>query len=165
KSRKVAILIEDGYAYNEVMQVKKDLMAAGAHPKIVSMLLGKRKSSTGEEMEVDKSHVTTGSIMFDAIYIPDGVKSIKALMNEGDALHFISEAFKHCKPIATSGEGIALLEKAFVLGVDFADKDSKKVISQKGVITAGNKAKAEEFTNNFIDAIKKHRHWERQEKM
>jgi catalase len=165
KSRKVAILIEDGYAYNEVMQVKKDLLAVGAHAKIVSMLLGRRKSSSGEELEVDKSHVTTGSIMYDAIYIPDGAKSIQAMMKEGDALHFISESFKHCKAIATSGDGITLLEKAFILGVDFADKNSKKVLSQKGVVTAGNKAKAEEFTEKFIDAMKKHRHWERQEKM
>ncbi|MFD2247839.1 catalase [Pontibacter ruber] len=164
KSRKVAILIEDGFDSNEVMQVKEALEAAGAQAKIISKLLGKRRSSTGEAMEVDKSHVTTGSIMFDAVYIPDGQQSIQAMKQEGDALHFISEAFKHCKPIATSGNGIALLERAFVLGVNFASNTSGEVMSHKGVVTAGSEADADEFAGQFIDAIKKHRHWDREEK-
>ncbi|WP_276495709.1 catalase [Pontibacter litorisediminis] len=164
KSRKVAILVEDGFDCNELVQVRQALQEAGAHVKIVSKLLGKRKASNGEEVEVDKNHVTTGSIMFDAIYIPDGEKSIAALLQEGDALHFISEAFKHCKSIATSGHGLKLLEKAFVMGVDFAGESSGKVVSDKGVVTAGNDADADEFAERFIEAIKKHRHWDREEK-
>ncbi|MFD2998919.1 catalase [Pontibacter toksunensis] len=165
KSRKVAILLEDGYDYCEVMQVKQALKDAGASAKIVSKFHGMRKSSTGEEIETDKSHITTGSIMYDAIYIPDGEKSIEALMKEGDALHFINEAFKHCKAIATSGSGIVLFKKAEVLGVNFADKTSGKVMSDKGVVTAGNDAEAKEFVVHFIEAIKEHRHWDREEKM
>lgn len=165
KSRKVAILLEDGYDFCEVQQVKKALTDAGASADIISKFHGMRTSSTGEEMETDKSHITTGSIMYDAIYIPDGEKSIAALMKEGDAIHFVNEAFKHCKAIATSGNGIALLEKADVLGVDFANKGSGKVVSEKGVVTAGSDAEAREFSTSFMDAIKKHRHWNREEKM
>ncbi|MCC9165493.1 catalase [Pontibacter harenae] len=164
-SRKVAILLEDGYDYCEVKQVKDALEKAGASAKIVSKFHGMRKSSTGEELETDKSHITTGSIMYDAIYIPDGEKSIEALLKEGDAIHFVNEAFKHCKPIGTSGGGIRLLEKAEVLGVEFADKTSGNVISNKGVVTAGSDAEASEFTAQFIVAISKHRHWDREEKM
>ncbi|WP_299757456.1 catalase [uncultured Pontibacter sp.] len=164
KSRKVAILVEDGFDCNELTQVRQALMDAGAHVKIVSKLLGMRKASNGEKVKIDKNHVTTGSIMYDAVYIPDGEQSIAALMKEGDALHFISEAFKHCKTIATSGHGIALLERAFVMGVDFAGKDSGEVKSHKGIITAGNDADADEFAAMFLDAIKKHRHWDREEK-
>ncbi|MCC9135240.1 catalase [Pontibacter silvestris] len=164
KSRKVAILLEDGYDYCEVVQVKQALKEAGAHAKIVSKFHGMRKSSTGEEIETDKSHITTGSIMYDAIYIPEGEKSIEALLKEGDAVHFVNEAFKHCKAIATSGNGIALLQKAEVIGIDFADKSSEKVISDKGVVTAGKEADADEFASQFIEAIKKHRHWNREEK-
>jgi len=165
KTRQVAVLLEDGYDYDEVMQVKQTLQEAGAQVKIVSKLLGMRKARSGEEIETDKSHITTGSIMYDAVYIPDGEKSIQALMQEGDALHFISEAFKHCKPIATSGRGIALLEKAQVLGVDFADKDAQTVTADKGVVTAGTDAEAEAFARQFIEAIKEHRHWNREEKI
>lgn len=164
KSRKVAVLIEDGFAYDEVMRLKQALTAAGAEAEIVSMVLGKRKSETGEELEVDKSHVTAASVMYDAIYIPEGKASIQAMLGEGDVLHFINEAYKHCKPIATSGNGLQLFEKAFVLGVNFAERDSKKIVSQKGVVTAGLKAKADDFLEHFIEAVKKHRHWDRQEK-
>ena len=87
------------------------------------------------------------------------------MLNKGDALHFINEAYKHCKAIATSGHGIELLEKAFVVGVDFAEKDSDKIMSSKGVITAGLQANAADFFDQFITAIKKHRHWDRQEKV
>ncbi|SIR40588.1 catalase [Pontibacter lucknowensis] len=165
KSRRVAILIEDGFDYNEVMQVKEALEAAGAHPKIISKLLGKRVSSTGQEIEVDKHHVSADSIMFDAVYIPDGEKSVRKMMGLGDALHFVAEAFKHCKPIATSGFGINLLEKAFVVGVNFAEKDSGKVMSHSGVVTAGSDADAGDFADKFIEAIKKHRHWDRERHM
>jgi catalase len=165
KSRMVAILLEDGYNYNEVMQLRRALMDAGAHPKIVSRFHGMRKSSTGEELETDKSHITTGSIMYDALYIPSGEKHLAALMQEGDALHFINEAFKHGKAIATCGNGIALFSKAAVPGVDFADQTSSKVKTDKGVVTAGDEADAAAFTAAFLDAIKEHRHWDRELKM
>ncbi|WP_299821317.1 catalase [uncultured Pontibacter sp.] len=164
KSRKVAVLIEDGFDCNELTQVKQALENAGAHVKIISKFLGMRKASNGTEVKVDKNHVTTGSIMYDAIYIPDGEKSIEALMKEGDALHFVNEAFKHCKTIATSGHGIKLLEKSGVVGVSYADKTSGTIKDDKGVITAGNDADAEEFAEMFMTAIKKHRHWDREEK-
>lgn len=164
-TRKVAILIEDGFAYDEVMRLKEALNTVGAKGETVSMKLGKCKANSGEELEVDKSHLTADSVMYDAVYVPEGEKSIQSMLQKGESLHFVNEAFKHCKPIATSGNGIQLFEKAFVLGVDFADKDSKKVISSKGVVTAGIEANAEEFFNGFINAIKKHRHWDRQEKV
>lgn len=165
KSRQIAILLEDGYDYCEVMQVKSALEAAGAHAKIVSKFHGMRKAATGEEIETDKSHITTASIMYDAIYIPEGEAHIKALLKEGDAIHFVNEAFKHCKPIATSGNGIALLQKASILGIDFADATSQDVLTDSGIVTAGNDADADEFASAFITAIKKHRHWDREEKM
>lgn len=165
KTRKVAILVEDGFAYDEVMRLKEALTAVGAQAEVVSMMLGKCKANSGEELEVDKSHLTADSVMYDAVYVPEGEKSIQSMLQKGESLHFVNEAFKHCKPIATSGNGIQLFEKAFVLGVDFADKDSKKVVSSKGVVTAGIEANAEEFFESFINAIKKHRHWDRQEKV
>lgn len=98
KSRMVGILIEEGYDYCEVMQVKQALKDAGAHAKIISKFHGMIKSSTGEEIETDKSHITTGSIMYDAIYIPDGEKSIEALIKEGDAIHLSTRPSSTAKP-------------------------------------------------------------------
>ncbi|NEM97563.1 catalase [Pontibacter burrus] len=163
-SRRVAVLIEDGFDCNELAQLKQALTEAGAHVTIVSKLLGMRTASNGEQVKVDKSHITTGSILFDAIYIPDGEKSIRTQMNEGKALHFVSEAFKHCKAIATSGHGIELLRKAGITGVSYAEPASDKITDSKGVITAGSEAEAASFAEMFMAAIKKHRHWNREEK-
>src|SRR5690606_5667311 len=67
KSRKIAILADHGFNHKELMEVKQALTAKGAHVKLVSMFRGTVKSADGQEVEVDKSHITTGSIMFDAI--------------------------------------------------------------------------------------------------
>jgi catalase len=165
QSRQVAILLEDGFKYDEVMQVKKTLMNAGAKVKFISKFLGKKTASNGETIETDKSHITTASIMYDALYIPDGKDSITAMLSMGDVLHFVNETYKHCKPLATSGHGIQVLQKAVVLDVQFAERDSADIRSEKGVVTAGNTAQADDFVNQFIAAIRQHRHWDREDKM
>ncbi|WP_026464765.1 catalase [Adhaeribacter aquaticus] len=165
KTRKVAILLEDGFNYQEVMHVKKALKEAGAQSKIVSKLLGKRKAATGEEIETDKSHITTGSIMFDALYIPGGAQSIAALQKEGDALHFVLEAFKHCKPIGATSEGITFLKATSIPDLNLASETSEKIVSAKGIVTASPLAGLEEFMQEFLTAIGKHRHWDREEKV
>ncbi len=164
KTRKVAILLEDGFNYEEVMSVKQALKSEGASAKIVSKFHGMRKASNGEEIETDKSHITTGSIMFDAIYVPGGKESVAALMKEGDALHFLNEAYKHCKAIGASREGVELLNHAKLVGAAYADESSDGVVSDKGVVTARAAASIEAFSQAFVQAIKKHRHWDRDEK-
>jgi catalase len=43
---------------------------------IISKFHGRITSSTGETLETDRSHVTTSSVLYDAIFIPGGEKSI-----------------------------------------------------------------------------------------
>ena len=90
-------------------------------------------------------------------------------------MHFITEAFKHGKPIAASGEGIDLLRAANLADVRFAD--SGEVVESLGVVTvAGPEARADRlkgavgmqegtglrgFTGRFLDALAQHRHWGR----
>lgn len=163
KGRKVAILIDDGYNHEELVQVKQALKEAGAHAKIVSMLLGVKKSEDGQEIEVDKHHVSTASIMYDAIFIPGGRKSIEAMKEQGDALHFINEAFKHCKPIAALSEGIELLRESSIRDVSLASPETGgQVVSEKGVVTAWQPQNMVALTESFIQAIAQHRHWERE---
>jgi catalase len=47
--------------------------------------------------------------------VPGGADSVAALSQSGDALHFIAEAYKHAKPVAASGEGRDLIERAGVV--------------------------------------------------
>ncbi|KAG9314601.1 hypothetical protein JVU11DRAFT_5404 [Chiua virens] len=45
------------------------------------------------------------STLFDAIYIPSGKEHVRALAKNGRAIHWVREAFGHCKSIAAVGEG------------------------------------------------------------
>jgi catalase len=138
-SRQIAFLVADGVAVADVMKMKADLLAAGAQVQLIAPRLGKIK---GTDLEVDQSFLGAASVLFDAVYVPGGTTALK---NEATALHFINEAYKHCKAIAVSGDGVAVLRATFVP----ADKKDPGVL-----INAGSK--------DFIKAIAQHRFWERE---
>lgn len=166
KSRRIAILIDNGFNHQELMSVKQALIEKGAHPKIVSMFKGMLKSADGQEIEVDKNHITTDSIMYDAIFIPGGKESVEAMKKQGDVKHFINEAFKHCKPIGATGEGIDLLMESDIKGVKLAEMGSKgELVNEDGVITIREAGDLNSFNSAFVEAISQHRHWMREEKM
>jgi catalase len=163
RSRKVAILAAPGCNYDEVMLVKNALMEAGANAKVVSMNLGKIDATGGNQIEVDKNYISTASVLFDAVYIPGGRKSVEILKTEGEAIHFVNEAFKHCKPIAAMTDGIDLLRASSIGGVSLAEEGSRgQIVADEGVVTASGSADMEAFTKTFMEAIAKHRHWNRE---
>jgi catalase len=164
KSRRIAILAADGYDHGQLMSMQKALKEGGATAKIVSMMLGPIKSSDGQEMQVDKSYVTTASVMYDAIYVPGGQQSIESLKKQGDALHFLNEAFKHCKAIAASGEGVELLWASNIVGIRVAEPDAAAPLVDSGVVTLQNTANMGSLIQEFINAVAQHRHWERDSK-
>lgn len=115
-------------------------------------------------MEVDKNFLTAASVMYDAVYVPGGKESIDTLKMQGDAIHFVNETFRHCKPIGATEEGIDLLKIANLPDIKYAGQESAdKVSSDKGVVTA-MKGDSGSFNDSFIAAIEKHRHWDREKK-
>jgi catalase len=161
KGRKVAVLASDGFDYAAVAALKSSLDKGGADVKVVSKFLGTLRSSDGKDMEVDKSFVTTGSIMYDAVFIPGGRESVDMLKKEGEAIHFINEAFKHCKAIAAWAEGLELLVEADLGDATPNTPPDGEVVSEKGLVTAGSQARAEEVAKAFEKAIAMHRFWDR----
>jgi catalase len=165
KSRQVAILVAEGYNYEQLMQVMDALKNKGAHCKIVSASLGAIKSTDGKEVEAVKNYETAASVMFDAVFVPGGAKSIDTLKMQGKAIHFINEAFTHCKAIGATNEGVDLFMASDITGISLSDpKADKKVINEKGVVTLRDMGDIQVFIRQFILAIAKHRHWDRQEK-
>ncbi|MBX2998838.1 MAG: catalase [Caldilineaceae bacterium] len=163
--RRVAILAADGFNHAEVMAVRSALHEAGAQTEIVSKFLGSLQSESGEAIEVDKNFIITASIMYDAIFVPGGDESVALLKKQGDALHFVNEAFKHCKPVGAMSEGVALLMEANIEGVIFAGPQTEEeLVSNKGVVTSRNGTGSPQFVQSFIDAIAAHRHWDRETK-
>lgn len=149
KSRKVAAIIADGFDLQHIEAMKKTLAAQGAHLKIVAPRLGAIASSGEKTLEAEYSLLTAASVLFDAVYIPGGQESIEMLLTEGDAIHFVAEAFKHCKAVAGTGEGAAFISEI----LEVAEGEDKAVIFGK------NPA---EVADNFVFAIAEHRNWARE---
>jgi catalase len=160
KGKKVAIMIEQGYDHEAVMKVRKMLEENNAMAEIVSKFHGQIESSSGETLETDKSHVTTSSVVYDAIFIPGGEKSVDAMKFQGDVIHFINEAYKHCKPIAIHGKAIKLLELSAIEKSEFSNK--KEANLQMGLVTGGDNDDLDTFVELFREAILQHRYWDRE---
>jgi catalase len=159
KGRKIAVLLADGFDHGQFMAVKSAIESGGANVKVVSKMLGKLKATDGNSVDVDKSHVTAASVMFDGIFIPGGADSIEAMKKQGDALHFINEAYKHCKPIGAIGEGIDLLAFSNIKGINYSSNHESS--NDMGVVTSRNPNDLNNFNQVFTQAIAQHRHWTR----
>jgi len=160
ETRRVAILAANGVHDGSVSKMVKALQAAGAETKIVAPKLGVITGAGGSEIPVDCSFLTTSSVLFDAVYVPGGEKSIRALLEEHDAVDFVTEAYRHCKTIGASGEGAELLRSCPGL---VAPAPGAKDDQTVGVIVGSDGASAK-VIGRFIDAIAQHRHWSRSAK-
>jgi len=165
KTRRVAILAADGVDEAAVSRMKQALSAAGAQVKVVAPRHGSLKSANGAEVPIDFSLLTAGSVLFDAVYVPGGQKSVEMLQGEGRALHFIHEAYTHSKAIASTGAGIEILRSSN-LGLETipeANTKGNQMVVDEGVII-GRDARVDDVAAEFIKAIAQHRHWNREMK-
>lgn len=111
KSRRVAILIADGFDSATVESMKAVLLAAGAVPFIIGPRRGEvypAGKTAGKDKGVKADHHFEGqrSTMFDALFIPGGAEHVQALASNGRSLQWILEAFGHLKVIGAVGEGL-----------------------------------------------------------
>lgn len=162
-TRKVAILAENGFNFPEITQVIEELKKAKVHTDIISKNQGMLTSTEGRQIEANKNYLTAGSIMYDALYITGGRQNADSLLQQGDAIHFINEAFKHAKTIGATNEGVDLLEAAQIPGIPLARRETHaQIVNEMGVLTIRNAADMSFFAGKFIEAMAQHRHWIRQ---
>ena len=163
-TRKVAFLAADGFDDASLAAIKKALVKAGAVVKIVAPRLGTVVGRGGTELKIDFSFLTCNSVLFDAVYVPGGEKSVAALKREADAIHFLNETYKHCKAIAATAEGIDLLTAAFLKADSSAGKrKADTVVVEEGVIISRSRQDGKVATE-FIKAIAQHRAWSREQR-
>ncbi|MFC4476401.1 catalase [Flavobacterium chungangensis] len=151
-SRKVAIICADGVSEAAVSNMKKALLQEDAKGCIVAPHLGAVISDTDGEIHVDFSFLTASSVLFDAVYIPDGL-GLTVLAESDEVNEFLNDAYKHCKVIGADGKAVSLLSAA-----NFASKITN---DDQGLIVS-KEAAGEKFTKDFIQAMGKHRFWERE---
>ncbi|MBC7416995.1 MAG: catalase HPII [Pedobacter sp.] len=126
--------------------------AKGTVVKIIAPRSGLVKNPDGKEIKVDHSFLTFSSVLVDAIFIPGGEKSIETLKATSNAIHFIDEAFLHCKAIATDKLGADLIKMSYIS--TNLKKDANQ-FTDMGVLINNNSGS--EFSELFIKALGKHR--------
>jgi len=150
QTRKIACLISDGFDGAQLQKTMDALKAAGGDPKTVAPHMGKVSAAKGTAVDADFAFFNTASVLFDAVYVPGGETSVAALKGCADAIHFVNEAFRHCKTLAFTGEGANL-----VLETCLPPEEPIK-----GVLISKEPSPA--FQKDFIKQIAEHRHWKRE---
>jgi catalase len=160
-TRTIAFLVSDGFDDAALSEMKQALMTAGAAVMTVAPRLGVLTGINGTVVKADFSFLTGSSVLFDAFYVPDGEASVNSLKTDPEVNNFLNEAYRHCKTIAASGAGVELLAAAGL--VTAADEISRtgKLEFRPGLV-ATRDAYAQGLGEQFVNAIARHRHWERE---
>lgn len=137
-TRKVGILIADGFDETEVKRNIDAFDSANVNFEIVSEMQGVVTGSDGMELEADHTFDTTDAVLYDALYVVGGPDLSKTFKKE--TKKFINKTFDHFKAIGAPQAGIDMLEKL-------------DMTNQPGVLTEG-----ESFADDFVDAITTYRH-------
>ncbi|MEV8638703.1 catalase [Streptosporangium sp. NPDC051023] len=148
-TRKIAILAADGVDTAQVESVRDALNGMGATCEVLAALGGTVRGENGERLEVTRPLTTVASVLYDAVLVPGGKRSVQTLTEDGDALHFVSEAFKHGKAVGAVGAGAELLE---AVGVEPG--------SPPGVVVE-TRGDLDGFAGAFAEAVAAHRHPDR----
>jgi catalase len=158
-TRKVAMLLSDGFDGPNAERVRELLAAQGVIIEVIAPVLGLATPTSGAPLDVDKTFLTGSSVFYDALFIPGGAASVSALEADGDAVHWIQEAYKHCKAIAAHQEAVELLAYCEIDDATLAGEQTQGTVEDRGVVTG--REDIDGFAASFAAAIARHRHWDR----
>ncbi len=161
QTRKIAVLAANGVDVRGTDRLLRAMRQRGAVPEVLAPVGGgSLAGGAGGDLAVDRAITTVASVLYDAVIVPCGPESVAALSDDGYAVNFVTEAYKHLKPVGAFGTGIELLRKA---GVAEQLADGPDVVSSMGVVstTAAEDSMPDEFFDAFASALAKHRAWDR----
>ena len=142
-TRKLAVLIDEGFVGDEVVPILHGLEQKGVDLEIVSEKLGEIKGTDKKTLEANQTFATGDPVLFDAVYIAGGAEPDKRF--DGNVRNFVKEAYSHFKPIGASNSGSSYLEELDIVG-------------KAGVLSGDIPS---DFVASFSEAIGSHRFWER----
>jgi catalase len=157
KTRKIAFLTADGVDEKSLKAMKSKLEAEGAVVSVVAPALKPVTAENGSEIAVDESFLTAASVMFDAVFVPGGVNSSATLEADADAIHFLNEAFRHCKAIAADKSARQVIGATY-FSKKISEDQTKETALTEGVMI-GNPSSGGDI---FVKMIAMHRFWERE---
>ena len=159
KTRKVAILVADGVAGEDVDAFKAALQAEGATVEVIAPTLAAVARTDGKTLVPDRALPTVMSVLYDAVFVPGGPLGSSALEGEGAAVHFINEAFMHAKAVAATGAGVDLLLAANL--VPQRERTDEGLAALPGVVAVRHAEDLHAAVKRFVAAIAQHRHFGR----
>jgi catalase len=112
KGRRVALLVAPGCDGGSLKAVHAALLAAEAVPRFVGARLGLVELQDGSTLEVDTTMEAQPSVLWDGVVLPDGEGAHAALAGLGQAVEFVVQQYRHCKPMLVLGAAQMLLEVA-----------------------------------------------------
>jgi len=143
-TQKVGVLIGNGFHGNEVTNVLSVLKQYGVFLQVISDTLGIVTGSDGTKLKVDETFMTTSPYLVDALYVVGGSANNQSQFNQ-NMMDFVSNAYKHFKPIGLASTGGSYLITS--------DKNNLA-----GVVTAQHN---NSFGEDFVNAIAQQRFWNR----
>ncbi|MCA3187929.1 catalase [Cupriavidus sp.] len=149
--RKIAVLVHDGVDDAAIQSLQALAQGMRANAKIVGPRATSVTTAGGVALPVDYALASVGSVLFDAVYVPD-CKNPPA-DPDPRALLFISEAYKHFKAVGAGGSGALLVAEA-----------ARRAGIQGGFAGPGlviGKSEDAKTHQAFLDAVGEHRWWQR----
>ena len=162
RGRKAAILIADGTDGASTHLVRDALTGAGVAVELLAPTGGAVATGDGGRLTVDRAMTTAGSVLYDAVVVCDGAEAVKRLGPDQYALGFVSEAYRHAKPIGAIGHGAELLTAA-QLPASARESSGMAVPAHAadGVVLLPGGVDAATGVGDLIEAIAAHRFYER----
>jgi catalase len=154
RTRQVAILVADGVDGECASELHDELSETGAVPRFVGARLGAVRTAEGDRLEVEVTLETTPSVLYDAVAIPGGEESAESLAALGQALEFVKDQYRHCKPMLVLGAGAGVLKAAAIPG------DLPSGEADPGILSFPD-GRTPDALEAFMKAIARHRHFER----
>ena len=156
RTRSVAMLVADGVEGDSIASVRAALQAAGATVHLIAPRLGPVQPAKGSALEATGTLENSAPVLFDGVVLPDGAAGLRVLDGLLEVADFISNQHRHGKSIFAIGASKAWLERAGI------HAELAPGLPDPGLVMA-TAARAGTAVNDFITALGRHRHPEREE--
>ncbi|ELY2783933.1 catalase HPII [Cronobacter turicensis] len=150
KGRVVAVLLNDHVKSADLLAMLQALKSHGVHAKLLYSRMGSVTADDGSQLEVAGTFAGSPSVTVDAVLVPGGAAS--ALADNGDAVYYLLEAYKHLKAIGLMGDARRLKSRLAVPDT-----------GEEGIVEADDASGS--FMDDFIHQLACHRVWARTPKV
>jgi len=155
RSKRVAMLVNDGADQDTIKTIYTDLLNDGAVPRLVGSRLGKIVTASGEVMDIEITLEAGPSVLYDGVVIILECSESQPLPQDAHTMDFIRQQYRHCKPIFAVGNGARLMNDAGIPSTLPDGSIDPAIIVEHSALKTGS-------LSQFKTALAAHRVFERE---